>query len=266
MKALNDIFVLYYVWSLCALFSVGKIELMEFIKNRGRLSGRKSFLVPLKCLESGSIVNMDCTVDVRRNPRSKKWGRIMHNVLGMGSSQYFLDKLNIILTKIEDREEDFIAEVRKKRLEVMATFRDKKPSKADMGFDVPAPLNSGLLGVPGAPDVHGMGQLRDLMLQMMQTLDKQSQDFNNFKESVAARLNQQDAMIEVLKSRDSVEPNLLEEASPPVAVFSFPGASPRQQRLFELQHQTANGTELQHQSANRTAHTLSSVSIKVGEG
>ena len=213
-------------------------------------------MVPLKCLESGSTVNLDCTVDVRRNPRSKVWGRIMHNVLGMGSSRFFLDKLNVILTKMEDREERFIAEVRMKRLEVMAAFRDKKPSTAELGLEIPAAGN-GLLGVPGASDAHGMGQLRDLMLQMMQTLNKQSQDFNDFKESVAARLNQQDSMIELLKSRDSVGQNLLEETSPPVPVFSFPDSSPRQQRLFELQHQAANGT----------AQPLSSsVSIKVGEG
>ena len=185
---------------------------------------------------------LEITCDIRRKPQSPLWAKILHNINGRGSSEYFINKLEGLLTKIVENEDNFVTEVRDKRLQVMAAFRSKKeqiastlsvgqdayeqapgaPKKTQ--FDKPA----GGTG-PEAPE--RIASLKAMMQQMLDKIDHQTAEFNEFKVAVATRLDRQSADIEALRARTQtgkVSPPRI--PPPPAAVdLSFaPRASPRQ--------------------------------------
>lgn len=221
----------------------------DLVRNRGKWEGRKSFTVPLTCLASQAPpVQLEITCDVKRKPQSPLWAKILHNINGRGSSEYFINKLQGLLSKILENEDSFTAELRDKRLQVMAAFTNKQQQAAatfntghdayeraagaptKTKFDKPAGGTGPV--VPEASE--GIVSLENMMHQMLVKIDHQTAEFNAFKAAVTTRLDQQSLAIEALRGRTQtgkVSPPPI--PPPPANYMSFaPLASPRQQQPY----------------------------------
>lgn len=212
--------------------------------------GRKSFHVSLTCLASqAKPVQLEITCDVRRKPQSPLWAKILHNINGRGSSEYFINKLEGLLSNIMENEDDFVTENRDKRLQIMAAFRDKQTKVAaalntghdayaqaagapkKTKFDKPA----GGTGAVATGASEAIASLQDMMHQMLVKMDHQTAEFNAFKDAVTTRLDQQSSIIEALRARTQTGKVSPPPIPPPPSAnyMSFaPLATPRQQQPY----------------------------------
>ena len=93
--------------SLPPVVAVAHLAMEDVVVQRGKVSGRSSFKLPLTHLPSrGSAsgpVEIQLGIDLQRKVQCKAWGRIMQNVLGKGASAFFVKKMGVLLTKIEEQ-------------------------------------------------------------------------------------------------------------------------------------------------------------------
>ena len=251
------------------LSTVGTLPMEEAVARRGKVSARKSFPITLNRIASTkasgggirSAVQLELTVDMFRKARCKAWGRIMHNVLGRGASNFFVRKMSELLDQIENNDERFLSSIRERRLEVMASFASKKKSTA-VGTSGAVPTAVLLddfeekdLAAAHSQDAHGADAGAKKMMQaIMQKLDQQGEELKAIKKaleespqtrqlaSIAAPIKRPG---QVSDQKPQHKDTLIKSSIPLASGNMHPSAplpSPRQHRLQQLKSTSVRGS------------------------
>jgi len=196
----------------------------------------------------------------------------MHNVLGRGASSFFVNKLHHLLEKIEQNEENFVVDIREKRLDFMKIFRKRKDESAPVkGVNLDDFEDASSKAIDRSQG--NQGQDRDeatqkMMMQIMQKLDDQKDELKQMKSTMTKRLDEQAATLASLhgshqplsgyhsynpppptmryatstRELNSYAPNtsIGNTASLGAGVPSVGNVSPRQHRLYQLQSTRAS--------------------------